>query len=309
MQLKTFQAILYLQLWGRSIFRGHSQTSRYFWPFNAQENLCQVKKFHHVLLCVFSAHVLHPVFTGASHLHYSHCLSRPPLLFDQWLHMQGDRPRLYLHTGARGPHRTHLHLRRGDRLHCRHKHSHAVLPAADGVESGSGYRLLARSFHHVEAPLSGVLRGIADGFTHHSAMAEGLRAWQRTEALGEGTKSSPGSTTCGAFKCAVCWGKIQNFPQHVYLCVGTADTFCMVWQQHTVMWWQMTVSCPFLGLLYWHLDISTNINVYLLLPVPRRIFLSNRLYVWSNRTAVILGELHIHSVCIGFAYQTDGLNR
>lgn len=81
--------------------------------------------------------------------------------------MQGDRPGLYLQTGARGPHRTHLHLRRGDRLQCRYKHSYAVLPAANGVEPGSGHRLPARGFHHVEAPLSGVLRGLAHEFALH----------------------------------------------------------------------------------------------------------------------------------------------
>lgn len=184
-------------------------------PWSSQD--ISLTKFSLVLLFVISAYVLHPVFSGASHLHYSNCLPRPPLLFDQWLHMQGDKPRLYLHTGARGPHRTYLHLRRGDRLHCRHKHSHDVLPAADGVESGSGYRLLARSFHHVEAPLSGVLCGLADGFTHHSAMAEGLRVGQGTKALGERTKCTSGSKTCASVECFACWGKVQNFPQHVYL--------------------------------------------------------------------------------------------
>lgn len=84
----------------------------------------------------------------------------------------------------------------------------------------------------METPLSGVLRGIAEGFTLYSAMAEGLRAGQG-QRLGtrKKDKSFAGSKTCETVECVVCRGKIQILPQHVYLCECTAEeTLCMAWQ-------------------------------------------------------------------------------
>lgn len=85
----------------------------------------------------------------------------------------------------------------------------------------------------MEAPLSGVLRGLADGVTLHSAMAESLRAGQRHRlATGRRDKNVLiGAKHMEQLSVLCVEGKVENFPQHVYLCECTAaDTFCMAWQ-------------------------------------------------------------------------------
>lgn len=100
---------------------------------------------------------------------------RLPPLANQQPDLRASAGELPVQTAAGRPHRTPLHLPGGGRLRGRHWDAHPLLPDPDCSEHGPGAGLRRRRLHHVEEPLSGVLRRPPDRLPVAAAVAEGLR--------------------------------------------------------------------------------------------------------------------------------------
>lgn len=103
----------------------------------------------------------------------------------------------------------------------------------------------------MEAPLSGVLRGFADGFTHHSAMAESLKAGKGTEALEEGTKVLLKAKHVEQLS-VLCVEEKSRFSHGMSMCVRVQLRLHFAWGGSSILYCGGILQFPvlFLGLLY-----------------------------------------------------------